>query len=129
MSSSSVAKGAKVPQETATAEVFWAPTVLWTLGTVITYILMIRLAQFLVPGSEEASNLLFSQVPVHEYERSSTAFAAALLISVISLLFEVTPERKQLSLLTCLIKGIAWHADYLITTGGAPIMLSPQGQP
>lgn len=75
--------------------------------------------------------LLPLQVPHTYYLMSCHWFMAVLFVSLISLLFEDTPARRQLACLTCTIKAIAWHADFALTRPDAYqfIWFDAQGQP
>ena len=42
-------------------------------------------------------------------------------------MFEETPEKRQLALLSALIKALSWHCDYLIVTGNAIITFDGYG--
>lgn len=46
---------------------------------------------------------------------------------MLSFVFEETPEKRQLALLSALIKALSWHCDYLIVTGNAVITFDGYG--
>ena len=67
------------------------------------------------------------QVPIRYYQYSEAAFFTAAVLNLISLVFEETQEKRQLALLSALIKGLSWHCDYLIVTGAAIISFDGYG--
>ena len=67
------------------------------------------------------------QVPIRYYQYSEAAFFTAAVLNLISLVFEETQEKRQLALLSALIKGLSWHCDYLIVTGAAIITFDGYG--
>jgi hypothetical protein len=48
-------------------------------------------------------------------------------LNSINLMFEDTPEKQQLALLSAIIKGLSWHSDHLITSGAAVIKIDRHG--
>lgn len=57
------------------------------------------------------------QVPPQVYYYSEAAFFTSTVLNLISLVFEDTPDKQQLALLTAVIKGLSWHTDHLLVTG------------
>ncbi len=49
------------------------------------------------------------------------------MLNLISFIFEETSEKRQLALLSVLIKGLSWHCDYMIVTGHAVIVYDGYG--
>ena len=58
---------------------------------------------------------------------SQVAFLVATCLNLINLVFEDTEDKRQLALLTAVIKGLSWHCDHLINSGVAPIKLDAHG--
>ncbi len=58
---------------------------------------------------------------------SQAAFFTATILNLISFIFEDTAEKKQLALLSAIIKGISCHCDYLIVTGQAVVKFDRHG--
>ena len=71
------------------------------------------------------------QVPQSSFEMSSYWFVAVIYVSLISFIFESTEARRQLACLTCTIKAIAWHADFVLTRPNASqyVCFDGTGQP
>ena len=67
------------------------------------------------------------QVPIRYYQYSEAAFFTAAVLNLIAFVFEETNEKRQLALLSALIKGLSWHCDYKIVTGSAIITLDGYG--
>jgi hypothetical protein len=66
--------------------------------------------------------LLFHlQVPLQLYNYSEAAFFVATILNLLNLIFEDTPEKQQLALLSVVIKALSWHCDHLIVNGHAVI--------
>ncbi len=61
------------------------------------------------------------------YYFSQSAFATATTLNLINLVFEETPDKQQLALLSAVIKGLSWHSDYLITSGQAIVKFDAHG--
>jgi len=53
------------------------------------------------------------------YEYSEAAFFTAAMLNLLSFVFEETAEKRQLALLSALIKGLSWHCDHSIVSGTA----------
>jgi hypothetical protein len=68
-----------------------------------------------------------SQVPLVMYQMSATAFFTALVINLTSLLFEDSPNKRQLALLSCTIKGIACHSDLAMVAGCTTVLRDAHG--
>lgn len=64
---------------------------------------------------------------MYVYMYSQAAFATATVLNLLSFLFEDTAEKKQLAMLSAIIKGISCHCDYLIVTGKAVVKFDAQG--
>ena len=58
---------------------------------------------------------------------TQAAFFTAAVLNLLSFIFEETPEKRQLALLSALIKALSWHCDYLIVTGNAVITFDGYG--
>ncbi len=69
----------------------------------------------------------FWQVPVRAYEYSEAAFFTAMVLNLLSFVFEETAPKRQLALLSALIKGLSWHCDTLIVGNKAVITFDAHG--
>lgn len=67
------------------------------------------------------------QVPMRVYQYSEAAFFTAAVLNFLSIFYEETQEKRQLALLSMLIKGLSWHCDYLIVTGRAVVIFDAYG--
>ena len=67
------------------------------------------------------------QVPLRIYEYSEAAFFTAMVLNLLSFVFEETPAKRQLALLSALIKGLSWHCDHLIVKNRAIITFDAHG--
>ena len=67
------------------------------------------------------------QLSIRYYQYSEAAFFTAAVLNLISFIFEETQEKRQLALLSVLIKGLSWHCDYMIVTGSAIITFDGYG--
>jgi hypothetical protein len=67
------------------------------------------------------------QLSIRYYQYSEAAFFTAAVLNLISLVFEETPEKRQLAFLSAIIKGLSWHCDFLIVTGQAIIVYDGYG--
>lgn len=74
------------------------------------------------PRIDHYRSYLCTQVPIRVYQYSEAAFFTAAVLNLISFVFEETQEKRQLALLSALIKLLSWHCDYLIVTGQAVIV-------
>lgn len=83
--------------------------------------------KYIVQPDPVARETLLSQVPLYIYMYSQAAFFAATVLNLISLVFEDTPDKKQLALLSAIIKGISCHCDHLIVTGQAVVKFDRHG--
>eukprot|EP00798_Chlamydomonas_sp_ICE-L_P008775 gene8775-33642_t len=68
-----------------------------------------------------------AMVPVRVYEYSEAAFFTAMVLNLLSFVFEETAPKRQLALLSALIKGLSWHCDTLIVGGKAVITFDAHG--
>ena len=68
-----------------------------------------------------------AQLSIRYYQYSEAAFFTAAVLNLISFVFEETQDKRQLALLSVLIKGLSWHCDYLIVTGQAIITFDGYG--
>lgn len=62
------------------------------------------------------------QVPARFYQYSEAAFFTAAVLNLLSFVFEETQEKRQLAVLSALIKGLSWHCDYLIIARKAVVV-------
>lgn len=67
------------------------------------------------------------QVPIRFYQYSEAAFFTAAVLNLIAFVFEETQEKRQLALLSALIKGLSWHCDYKIVMGTGIITFDGYG--
>ena len=67
------------------------------------------------------------QVPLRIYEYSEAAFFTAMVLNLLSFVFEETPAKRQLALLSALIKGLSWHCDHLIVKNRAIVTFDAHG--
>lgn len=77
-------------------------------GTVIS---IYAISQAYLSSFESTSTL---PAPQWLYTYSEVAFATATFLHIISSIFENTKEKRQLALLSVIIKGLSWHSDWLI---------------
>lgn len=68
-----------------------------------------------------------AQMPLVVYQMSATAFFTAMVLNMLSLLFEDSDAKRQLALLSTVIKGAACHSDLLVVTGEAVVMFDVHG--
>eukprot|EP00955_Chlamydomonas_euryale_P088569 364392-Chlamydomonas_euryale.AAC.4 len=61
------------------------------------------------------------------YQYSEAAFFTAMVLNMLSVFYEETQDKRQLALLSMLIKGLSWHCDYLIVTGKAVVVYDAYG--
>jgi hypothetical protein len=71
--------------------------------------------------------MLTMQLSIRYYQYSEAAFFTAAVLNLIAFIFEETQEKRQLALLSFLIKGLSWHCDYMIVTGSAIISFDGYG--
>ncbi len=50
-----------------------------------------------------------------------------MVLNLLSFVFEETPAKRQLALLSALIKGLSWHCDHLIVRNRAIITFDAHG--
>uniref|UniRef100_A0A7S0RFF1 histidine kinase n=1 Tax=Chlamydomonas leiostraca TaxID=1034604 RepID=A0A7S0RFF1_9CHLO len=105
----------------------WRGTLGWSIFVCLWYFLLQTSLRHIVAPDPSAQRELFQQVPVSVYIFSEAAFFCATILNLISLIFEDTPEKKQLALLSAVIKGISCHCDYLIITGQAVVAYDAHG--
>ena len=56
------------------------------------------------------------------YQYSQAAFFTATILNLLAFVFEETPAKRQLALLSALIKGLSCHCDSLIISGHAVVV-------
>ncbi|GAX76238.1 hypothetical protein CEUSTIGMA_g3682.t1 [Chlamydomonas eustigma] len=106
----------------------WSMTLLWA-GCILLWYTAVQM--FFVPAilkeDPKARDQLFSQLSIRYYQYSEAAFFTAAVLNLISLVFEETPEKRQLAFLSAIIKGLSWHSDFLVVTGQAIIVYDGYG--
>jgi len=105
----------------------WKATLSWSIFLLSWYFLLQTSLKHVVSPDELARETLFAQVPLYVYMYSQAAFFTATILNLISFIFEDTAEKKQLALLSAIIKGISCHCDHLIVTGQAVVKFDRHG--
>eukprot|EP00798_Chlamydomonas_sp_ICE-L_P004427 gene4427-14559_t len=106
----------------------WRYTMIWVMSVLSWYLLFQRaILPNLMATNPQAREKLLEQVPVRAYEYSEAAFFTAMVLNLLSFVFEETPAKRQLALLSALIKGLSWHCDTLIVGNNAVITFDAHG--
>lgn len=69
------------------------------------------------------------QVPVYIYKMSATAFFSVFLINITSVFYEQSPVKKQLAMLSCIVKALACISDGCISSGRGIVFFDNAGAP
>lgn len=102
----------------------------WVGSAVVLYITLDNAAQaYWGDGSPEAAALLFAEVPQQWFRYSADFFLAALFVSLLSVLYEDSPAKKQAAVLSCLIKSVACYADWKLSVDGKGVIWDSAGYP
>jgi hypothetical protein len=83
----------------------------------------------LQPATVSQVNLLLLQVPANVYMWPMVAFATAILLNLLSMVFERRPVKRQLCFLAVFISGVAFVYEFLAWNQVAPIYITAAGRP
>ncbi|KAK9819755.1 hypothetical protein WJX72_001989 [[Myrmecia] bisecta] len=107
----------------------WKIAVIWSIAATVVVAILPGLIRKLLKDVPSGSHLIEAEVPLLFYQASSAAFFSAMVLNLVSLLFEGTSVKRELALLGMFIKGAACYCDVLISLGLADIYLDTQGHP
>ena len=78
-------------------------------------------------GCSPTCTMPVSQVPRHYYQFSCAAFATAVCINCLALVYEISPLKKQAAVIQILIKGMSTFVDYQLGYGQPLMIMGTRG--
>ncbi|KAG1681287.1 hypothetical protein FOA52_007333 [Chlamydomonas sp. UWO 241] len=105
----------------------WRSTLSWAGFVLVAYSVVQSVLPKIMRRDPDAVAHLLTHVPMRGYQYSEAAFFTAAVLNFLSVFYEETQEKRQLAMLSMLIKALSWHCDMLIVTGRAVVVYDAYG--
>eukprot|EP00798_Chlamydomonas_sp_ICE-L_P008207 gene8207-1470_t len=122
-----IRKEAQQTQADVAESLDWMKTLIWTGSVLLLYTILQGVVTRSFIHNPEAREDLLSHIPISTYQHSAAAFFTAMSLNLISFIFEETADKRQLALLSAIIKGLSWHCDRLLLTGQSVVTYDAHG--